>query len=275
MHLVEHGYIEPLNSALSPMGMSSSHERMLRLGGPALAEAAAAAPEPAPLYLALPEAVPGAPGSQDADGRTFIQQLAVQAGIAIDEKRSIVYRLGGAGPLFALLDALKALTTRRASTVIVGGVDTFLALRRIGALDSEGRLLGRSTRTGFIPGEGAGFLLLRAAQSGQRGQLFQPPAAPVLARIVGVGTGMEKGHRYSKEPYRGDGLAEAFEDLFERTPPNQPKARCVYAGFNGEDMPAKEWGVSRLRNSDRFAEELQVEHPADCIGDAGAALLQW
>ena len=34
----------------------------------------------------------------------------------------------------------------------------------------------------------------------------------------------------------------------------------------------KEWGVARLRNSERFADELRVEPPADCIGDSGAAL---
>ena len=31
--------------------------------------------------------------------------------------------------------------------------------------------------------------------------------------MLGVGLGAERGHRYSKEPYRGEGLAQAFEDL--------------------------------------------------------------
>jgi 3-oxoacyl-[acyl-carrier-protein] synthase-1 len=90
--------------------------------------------------------------------------------------------------------------------------------------------------------------------------------------VIGVGVGNEKGHRYSEEPYRGDGLAEAFADLFDPLPQDFPKVRCVYCGFNGENMPAKEWGVSCIRNRERFVDDPEIEHTADCIGDSGAAL---
>ncbi len=66
-------------------------------------------------------------------------------------------------------------------------------------------------------------------------------------------------------------MAGAFQELFARLDA-LPKVRCVYAGFNGENMGAKEWGVAYLRHSSRFAEELAVEHPADCTGDLGASL---
>ncbi len=46
----------------------------------------------------------------------------------------------------------------------------------------------------------------------------------------------------------------------------------MYAGFNGEEMPAKEWGVAYTRNAEHFADDLQVEHPAEYLGDSGAAL---
>ncbi len=47
---------------------------------------------------------------------------------------------------------------------------------------------------------------------------------------------------------------------------------CVYAGLNGESYWAKEWGVAQIRSAGRLRKRLRVEHPADCIGDAGAAL---
>ncbi|HWH21645.1 MAG TPA: hypothetical protein VN671_14005, partial [Solirubrobacterales bacterium] len=47
---------------------------------------------------------------------------------------------------------------------------------------------------------------------------------------------------------------------------------CVYAGLNGESHWAKGWGVSHIRNGRFFAEALRMEHPADCMGDPGAAL---
>ncbi len=263
MHLVEGDYLEPLNSALQRDGMSAAHGRMLRLGGPALAEAAAVSPAPAPVLLALPEVHPGSP---DPVGAGFLQHLSVQAGVPIVERQSAIYRQGGAGALYALRDALVLLGSREASHVIVGGIDSFLDLMRLGILDSEDRIYGRRTRLGFMPGEGAGFLLLRS------GQPRRPPSAPPLARVMGVGVGLEKGHRYSSEPYRGDGLADAFEALFQEVATDYPKVRCVYAGFNGEELPAKEWGVAQLRSSERFASDAKFETPADCIGDAGAAL---
>lgn len=270
MHLVDEEYLEPLIPALESVACSAGHRRMLRIGGRALAEAGSECPVGgAPLLLALP-AVPFE--AKDPIGPSFIAQLALQADIEVDETQSSTYRQGGAGALFALRDALVLLETEQVSHVIIGGVDTFLDLRRLSALDAEARLYGPSSRLGFMPGEGAGFLLLRAPQQRRWGKAPPPPGQPALARVLAVGTGEEKGHRYSREPYRGDGLAEAFEALFQGLPSSHPKVRCVYAGFNGEEMPAKEWGVARLRNSDRFADEFRVEHPADCIGDSGAAL---
>ncbi len=253
--ILERGEVAPRSAAA----------RMLKLGGFALAEACAPCTEPPPLLLALPEErSPRTARIDDRAGTAFIRDLAVQAGAAIDERCSRLYRQGGAGGLFALRDALALLATGK-PCVLVGGVDSFFDRRLIEALDEEGRLVGGSM-DGFVPGEGAGFLLL-----GSRALRRRLGLDPV-AQVTGVGIGTEKGHRYSKEPYRGDGLAEAFQALFAALPPNHPKVRCVYAGFNGESMPAKEWGVAHLRSAERFAEELRIEHPADCIGDAGAAL---
>jgi len=46
----------------------------------------------------------------------------------------------------------------------------------------------------------------------------------------------------------------------------------VMAGFTGESLHAKEWGVAHVRNRRGFAEGLRVEHSAEYMGDAGAAL---
>ena len=102
---------------------------------------------------------------------------------------------------------------RRAAAplVLVGAADSYLDLGLLYALDAEGRLKTGEVADGFVPGEGAAFLLLgpagAAARSGR-----QP-----IARIAGVGRAHEAGHLYSAEPCRGDGLAAAFSALFERT----------------------------------------------------------
>ena len=72
-------------------------------------------------------------------------------------------------------------------------------------------------------------------------------------------------------PYRGEGLAQAFQSLFGQLRQPDP-VRTIWAGLNGESFWAKELGVAYLRNSQRFEEPVRMEHPADGLGDAGAAL---
>ena len=63
--------------------------------------------------------------------------------------------------------ALKRISKDPGATIVVGGVDTFFDLRRISVLDSESRILCPSVMDGFIPGEGAAFLVLKDANRSQ------------------------------------------------------------------------------------------------------------
>ncbi|MBI5069875.1 MAG: hypothetical protein HZB56_16705 [Deltaproteobacteria bacterium] len=235
--------------------------RLLRLATHALQEAAAGLDQPVPLLLAAPEARAGVP---DPVGSDLMAPLATQAGVALDLRSSRLYRQGGAAGLLALRDAVALLASGRATRVLVGGVDSLTDPGLLRALDAEKRLTGASP-DGFIPGEGAAFLLLGPAGAARRDKV------PPLAAVLGVAAGVEKGHRYSEEPYLGEGLAGVFQLLFAAQPA-EPRVGCVYAGLNGESLGAKEWGVALLRSADRFADDFAVEHPADRLGDAGAAL---
>lgn len=261
MSVVREEHLREVHDAAAAGGAPvTPRDRMLRLGALALEEACADCAEPVPLLLALPEPRPGIP---DAGGADFLPALAAEAGVTVDPRSSREYRQGGAGGLFALRDAQAMIATGRA-LVAVGGVDSLTDPALLAALDGEGRLLGASM-DGFIPGEAAAFLLL-----GPRGTARRLRRAPV-ALVAGVATGVERGHRSSAEPYLGEGLAEVFQALF-RTLAETPPVRCVYAGLNGENLPVKEWGVAYLRSAERFAAELETEHPADCLGEVGAAL---
>ena len=256
--------LPPLAEAVAATtGLTAAQLRLLRLGGAALKEAVAdlADPKAVPLFLGAPEPTVGRPAPVDA---RFLELLAVQSGTAYAVVRSKAYPQGRAAGLYALAAGLRALASGDFGHVLVGAVDTYVDLMRLAQLDLEGRVLGEGVMDGFIPGEGACFLLLSAAGSAKSG-------GPAIARIEAVATASESGHRYSEEPYRGDGLAEAFEKLFEQAG-KQPPVRTVWAGFNGENLNAKEWGTAFLRSKPKFAEELRTEHPVDCFGDPGAAL---
>lgn len=265
MALVPEDALPPLAPPLAERGgTTSAHARMVRLAGPALRQVAAVAlPSPAPLFVGLPEAPPG---EADPVGASFLADLAVQADAKLDEPSSKVFREGGAAGLFALHAAMEWLQGRKEKDAfaLAGGVDTFLDLRRLARLDAEERILGERVMDGFVPGEGAAVLLL-ATPSGAK-----TLRARSLGRVVATATGEEPGHRYSEEPYRGEGLAGAIQAVLAAAP-SAPPVRCAYAGLNGESLPAKEWGVAYLRSAARFAAGFGIEHPADCLGDTGAA----
>jgi 3-oxoacyl-[acyl-carrier-protein] synthase-1 len=164
----------------------------------------------------------------------------------------------------AIGDAVDAIASGRAQFAIAGGVDTYLDLFVLGTLNADGRIKSQTTLDGFIPGEGAAFVLLASsATAAARG--LTP-----LARVSPVARGHEAGHLYSDQPYRGDGLAATIRSLFA-TVGSIPAVEEVYSAMNGESHWGKEWGVAFLRNRGAFADGHAMTHPADCYGDIGAA----
>ena len=92
----------------------------------------------------------------------------------------------------------------------------------------------------------------------------------MVVSIKAVSSGFENGHMYSEEIYKGDGLAETLQKLFQANGKIDP-IQEVYSSMNGENHWAKEWGVAFMRNQDKFDTEHNMYHPADCFGDTGAA----
>ena len=150
--------------------------------------------------------------------------------------------------------------------VIVGGVDTFLDLRLLATLDDEQRILSQRVMDGFIPGEGAAFIVLHGAESSN-----VKKTGPRIV-VKGAVTAMDPGHRYGTEPAKGEGLANALQQLRARLNGAAAPVAITFAGFNGESFEAKLWGVASLRHRDFFSPTMPIEHPADKFGDAGAAM---
>lgn len=242
-------------------GLAAREQRMLRLALPALREAAEGLTRPVPLMLGLPEG--SAAGKHEPV--PFLKALSHASGLALDMDRSRCFPKGRAAGLLALDAAVRLLDEGRVPDVLVGGVDSLLDPMTLAALEGEGRIRQHGPVDGLIPGEGGVFLWLGRPGSGKR--LNRRP----VARIVATATGTEPGHRYSREPYLGEGLAEACRLLFAAIPAGLPPVRCVYAGFNGERFWAKEWGVTFLRSRERFVESYEIAHPAENVGDPGAA----
>jgi 3-oxoacyl-[acyl-carrier-protein] synthase I len=260
MGLVPEDALPPLDEDLDKLPLPSRARRMLRLAAPSLKAVCSGLTSPVPLILAMPALAPET-GGWVRHVPAYLQKLT---GAAIDRDRSVVLPFGRAAGLLALERALQMLASGEQDSVVVGGVDTFLDLRLLSELDSEGRILGPRVMDGFIPGEGAAFFVLSST----------PPAAAAEPTVVvhGAASAMDPGHRYGDAPAKGEGLALALAQLRQRMSPLPGPVATTFAGFNGESFDAKMWGVAFLRNKDLFTPTMVIEHPADKFGDAGAAM---
>jgi 3-oxoacyl-[acyl-carrier-protein] synthase-1 len=237
--------------------------RMLRLATMPLLECLqpiVSLDESVSVILSLPETETTLPIDRDV----FLRRFAQQVEGAVDLQNSNCNLKGRAGGLLAIEQASERIRNGRASFILAGGVDTYRDLYLLGTLDMEKRVKSSKHLDGFIPGEGAGFILLASRKDAEIAGLA--PMA-MLSRVL---VGFEEGHLYSEKPYRGDALAGTFEKFFQESGIKEP-VQEVYSSMNGENHWAKEWGVAFLRNQAAFNPGHGMYHPADCYGDTGAA----
>ena len=193
--LVPDDALPPLREeVLATPNLPSRVLRMLRLATMPLRECLVPLGKTAaPLFLALPETNT----TIELDPSRFASWLALQAPGPWDTLRVTANRQGRAGGLFALGDALDAVSSGRAQFAVAGGVDTYLDLFVLGTMNAAGRVKSPTTLDGFVPGEGAAFVLLTsAATAAARGMT-------PLARLSPVARGHEPGHSLQRGALSG------------------------------------------------------------------------
>lgn len=235
--------------------------RLAALAGHALADALASTrdPErPVALMLGLPDpregiTLPPAPALWAA--------IAAASGCVVDAARSQAFPSGRAAIFDALAAGCDRIAQDPATLVVVGAVDSWLDEARVAREHAAARTAGGEYAGDGRPlGEAAGMLVLEASPE-RRGGL----AIAGLARID------DPGHRFGREPARGEGLANAIEALRAHAEPPTHYA-TVWASLAGEAHDTKLWGTACLRHRDLLRASTRVEHPADRLADAGAGL---
>lgn len=237
--------------------------RLAALLEPALNEALeplAAAPGPVPpmpLLLGLPEPVEG----QDlaAEVAALLDDRPLEHGTLSEVSSSAT---GHAAALAALKDAL-ALLGEEQELCLVAGVDSMLTPEALAREAGEGRILSGENPHGFVPGEGAGCLLLATADAAKRLEL------PCLGRVLGAATATEEHTIYGDTVSTGAGLTAAFREALAALP--EGEVQLLTGDMNGQPYRGEEYVYALIRNRERFADALEVSAPADRWGDVGAA----
>jgi 3-oxoacyl-[acyl-carrier-protein] synthase-1 len=243
--------------------LTPREDRLLRLGTRAVKDCIQNLEKPA-LDAGLLLALPDRHTAIQIDHNRLLQLVWQCTGKAFNLKKSNVAGTGRAAGLSAIGQAAELIRQGKSTLMLAGGIDSFLDLFILEFLSDEGRIKSEVNLDGFIPGEGAAFVLLSAVDWAKQMGL------PLKAVISQTFEDTEKGHLYSDDPCRGEGLAAAFKKLFALHQSTKSVKR-VYSSMNGESFWGKEWGICFIRNKDRFTSDCELCHPADCLGDAGAA----
>jgi len=184
----------------------------------------------------------------------------------IEEISSVeIIKEGHSGGVTALSRSISFLIQNKAKVCIVGGVDSMVEYPTLAWLDENGRLKTDDRPHGFIPGESAAFLVLELESTAiQRG-------APILGRILNPGYSGEDENILSKKPLFGMGLSESISSTLNSSNVRVDQIGGMICDLNGEYYRMKEWSLAQCRIFDPSSAVPQLWHPAECIGDIGAA----
>jgi 3-oxoacyl-[acyl-carrier-protein] synthase-1 len=243
-------------------------ERLIALAEAALIEACAplnSARPPwlrLPVFLGLPTLRPG-----------FTQQNAEAVQIGVARLRGLpaeisevnVFPHGHAAGLSALSSAVRRIQDGALEMCLVGGVESYFHPDTMEWLDANRQLTGSVSRSGFVPGEGAGFCLLMTERLGRR--LGLRPLARVLAVAVARETKLMK----TSDICLGEGLTAAVRSAVGCLRPPAETIASVICDINGERYRSEEWGFVCLHLSQYFDDPTAYASPAECWGDMGAA----
>ena len=171
-------------------------------------------------------------------------------------------RGGRVGGVTAIEKAASLLEGRGAARqCLIVGVDGFLHAPTLRALHAERRLLTVSNSDGFIPGEAAAALLLEPYSSG-----FSHGAV-----IHGWGFAQEPAPIRSEDPLKAAGLTQAIKETLRRSGLGYEAIDYRICDANGEQYIFKEAALALTRTLRIRKPEFDIWHPADCIGEVGAA----
>lgn len=252
---VDHGEVgAPLEERLTALASLAFHE-LVQAGRLSRAELASA-----PLLAALPlAAAAGRPGLKDPEA--FLARLLNAMGVRTAVRPPV--RDGPTGALELLQEAAARLASGACRACVLLEVDSLLDDATLSWVDGAERLKSERNRDGFVPGEAASLVLLETA-AGARARGATP-----LLRVSGVGLARESqplpGERWST----AQGLCAAVGDALAQVGPARP--HFTLCDLNGESYRAQGWGVACARLGEPLAREQALWHPADAVGDVGAA----
>jgi 3-oxoacyl-[acyl-carrier-protein] synthase-1 len=196
------------------------------------------------------------PGRVDGlDDQLF---LDIAADLAVKfAPTSRVIAQGRVSVAVALGHARRLIQDGMAQRVLIAATDSLINWPTLAHYERNDRLLTARNSNGFLPGEGAGALLIES------------PVGASELMCIGLGYGVEKAHIDSGEPLRADGLTGALKAALVDAGCEMHDLDFRLADLSGEHYYFKEASLALSRTLRKRKEEFDLWHPAECTGEAG------
>ena len=221
----------------------------------ALTEVPRAAWAGLPLLLCVAEA--NRPGRLDGLDDQLFTELQDELQACFHPASAVVAH-GRVAVAVALLKARALVWEGGFEQVLIAATDSLLTWPTLRHYDREDRLLTPNNSNGFMPGEGAGALLVR-----------RPAGAEELI-VSGLGFGIEQAHLTSDAPLRAEGLSAAIQAALAEAGVAMHDMDFRITDLAGEQFYFKEAALALSRTLRQRKEEFDLWHPAECTGEPGA-----
>ncbi len=215
------------------------------------------------LYVALPS-----PDRDGVDARitgALGDRIADWLSVPGVERRTRVFCAGHAGGALAFQHAVADLASGAITRAVICAVDSLVEPATLRFLLDKRRLKTGDRPDGFVPGEAAACVVLEPAH------VAQARGRTPLATVEAASTATEPVTISMDAPSAATGLSEAIRLTFAQLPDEGRQTTVIVCDLNGETYRAKEFGTTAARVLSAISTRWSVWHPADCIGDTGAA----
>jgi 3-oxoacyl-[acyl-carrier-protein] synthase-1 len=196
----------------------------------------------------------------ELEKRVFLETQA-EIGVRFHEKSALLSH-GRVGLGIAVQQARKLIYEENTPRVFIAGVDSLLIGPTLQIYEGQEYLLTSRNSNGFIPGEAAAAVIVGPVTPTDEPQLL----------CLGVGFGVEKATEESALPLRADGLIQAIRAALVEAGCSLGVMDFCITDISGRQYGFKEANLALTRMLRERKEEFDIWHPADCIGEVGAAI---
>lgn len=213
-----------------------------------------------PLFLCVAEQ--DRPGLTDNLDESLLVEVQVELATQFHPASKLITsgKIGGA---VAMVAARQCIQETNIEYCVIAGVDSYLAAGTIAEFEENERILTGENSNGFVPGEAAAAILVGAPRNLNGSGLV----------CLGVGTSQERATILSEEPLRGDGLVSATHSALSEASQTMNDIDFRISDVSGESYGFKELSLVLNRMLRVRKEDVELWHPADCVGEVGAAIV--